>query len=94
MLPVHRHAIGFLLKHLAAGAAGGMLFGALVLYYDVAGLGTLITTSRHGLLASVMLFFGLFMTFGSVGMGVGIMSLGEERDSDPLPPRRDRDGVA
>lgn len=94
MLPVHRHAIMFLLKHLGAGAAGGLLFGALVLYYDIAGLGTLISTSRHGVLAAIMLFFGLFITFGSVGMGVGIMSLAEETDSDPLPRRSDRDGFS
>jgi hypothetical protein len=28
----------------------------------------------------LLLFFGLFVTFGSLGMAVGVMQLGEERD--------------
>jgi hypothetical protein len=87
MQPVERRAVGFLFKHLAAGAVGGFLFGALVLWFDVAGLATMIEASSHRVLALFMLFFGLFITFGSLGMAVGVMGLGEERDSDPLPRR-------
>lgn len=91
MLPVHRHAIGFMLKHLLAGSVGGVLLGALILWYDIAGLGTMIFAPPANLLALVMLFFGLFVTFGSIGMAVGVMGLGEERDSDPLPRRTEAD---
>lgn len=84
MLSAERRAVAFLLKHLLAGVTGGFLFGGLVLWYDVAGLATIIFASPIKVLAIGMLFFGLFITFGSIGMAVGVMGLGEERDSDPL----------
>jgi hypothetical protein len=31
----------------------------------------------------VLFFFGLCVTFGSVGMGVGIMTLARDDESDP-----------
>jgi tetrahydromethanopterin S-methyltransferase subunit E len=80
MLTHHRDAIGFLLKHLFYGCFGGFLFGALLLWFDVAGLATMIFASPEWPLFLLMLFFGLFVTFGSIGMGVGVMGLGEERD--------------
>lgn len=80
MLKHHRDAIGFLLKHLFYGCFGGFLFGALLLWFDVAGLATMIFASPEWPLFLLMLFFGLFVTFGSIGMGVGVMGLGEERD--------------
>lgn len=77
---MHNPAVRFLLKHLAAGAAGGFVFGALILAGDIAGLRTMIFASEDRELFLFMLFFGLFLTFGSVGMAVGVMQLGEERD--------------
>ena len=75
-----KEAITFLLQHLVVGTAGGFVFGGLVLYYDVAGLGSLIWNSSEPWLALFLLFFGLFVTFGSLGMGWGVMALGRERD--------------
>ena len=80
MLDHQRHAVGFLLRHCAFGTLGGFLFGALFLYFDIFGLGSMIFASPDRNLFLLMLFFGLFITFGSLGMGVGIMGLGEERD--------------
>ena len=80
MLKHKRDAIGFLLKHLVYGSFGGFLFGALLLWFDVAGLATMIFASPEWPLFLLLLFFGLFVTFGSIGMGVGVMGLGEERD--------------
>ncbi len=80
MLPAHRHVIGFLIKHLLAGSSGGIFFGCLLLWYDVAGLASMIFAAPIDLMALCMLFFGLFITFGSLGMAIAIMSLGEERD--------------
>jgi hypothetical protein len=77
---VHNPAVRFLLKHLAAGTVGGFVFGALILAGDIAGLRTMIFASEDRELFLFMLFFGLFLTFGSVGMAVGVMQLGEERD--------------
>jgi len=65
----------FLLLHLAGGLAGAIAFGVLLLWSDFAGLGTLIARASDGPLFTVLLFFGLFVTFGSIAMGVGLMSL-------------------
>lgn len=74
-----RRFLRFLLMHLAYGSVGGFLFGALILWFD-ARLWTMIVASPDRLLYLLLLFFGLFVTFGSIGMAVGIMQLGEERD--------------
>lgn len=73
-----RDAVIFLVRHLIYGAAGGFLFGGLILYFDVAGLRSLALASEDRWLVLGMLFFGLFVTFGSLGMAVGIMSLGRD----------------
>lgn len=70
----------FLLKHLAAGSIGGFLLGVLLLWQDVAGLKTMIFASPDRGLVLFMLFFGLWVTFGSLAMAIGVMQLGEERD--------------
>lgn len=72
--------VGFLLKHLAVGTIGGLLLGTLLLVSDAAGLRTLIFASQDRMLFIALLFFGLWITFGSLAMAVGIMQLGEERD--------------
>ncbi len=76
----HRRFLVFLLKHLTYGTVGGVVFGVLLLAFDIAGLWTMIADSPDRALSLALLFFGLFITFGSIGMAVGIMQLGEERD--------------
>ena len=78
--PHERVAIGFLLRHLAFGSVGGFVFGGALLAVDLAGLRTLIFNADEPLLWLLLLFFGLFVTFGSVGMGVGIMTIGRDHD--------------
>lgn len=78
--PSERHALGFLIKHLFYGSVGGLVFGVLLLYFDIAHLRTLAFSSSEPVLILVLLFFGLFVTFGSVGMGVGIMSQGQDEN--------------
>ena len=78
--PHERHFIGFLLRHLVYGVTGGFVFGAALLAQDFANLRTLVFASEEPFLALFLLFFGLFVTFGSIGMGVGIMTI----------PHRDR----
>ena len=75
-----RRFLAFLLTHLVYGSVGGFVFGALILWFDIAHLWTMITVSPDRLLYLLLLFFGLFVTFGSIGMAVGVMQLGEERD--------------
>lgn len=80
MQPHHRHAILFLVTHCAYGVVGGFVFGGLLLWFNVADLWTLILQSEDRFVYLLLLFFGLFVTFGSIGMAVGVMQLGEERD--------------
>ena len=72
--------IRFLLRHLVSGAVGGFVLGGLLLAANVAGLKDMIFASPDRNLFLFMLFFSLFLTFGSIGMAVGVMQLGEERD--------------
>ncbi|MBK8175424.1 MAG: hypothetical protein IPK66_09260 [Rhodospirillales bacterium] len=80
MDPHHSRFVGFLLKHCLYGTVGGIVLGSLLLWQDVNGLGTMIFASPDRNLFLGLLFFGLFVTFGSIGMAVGVMQLGEERD--------------
>ncbi len=80
LLRHERTAIVFLLRHLLVGIVGALLFGGLVLLFDIAHLRSLATESRDGLLTLVLFFFGLAVTFGSRAMAIGVMGQAE-RDS-------------
>jgi len=75
-----KHALYFLLTHLFYGSVVGFIIGWMIIRFDFRGIGSMIDKSPDGWLWMILMFFGLFVTFGSIGMGVGIMSLGEERD--------------
>jgi hypothetical protein len=75
-----KEALSFLATHLMCGVAGGLTFGLAVLAIDLGHLRTLALQSNNPVLALGLFFFGLFITFGSVGMGVGVMSLGRNED--------------
>jgi len=81
--PHERHAIRFLLSHLAGGLIGAAVLLAAILAFNLGGVGTLVAESDSPVLGVFLMGFGLAVTFGSVAMGIGIMSLGQERDSDP-----------
>lgn len=78
-----RTTLIFLLQHMLAGMFGGFVLGALLLYYDVSKLWTMMSSSPDGWVGLLMLFTGLCVTFGSIGMGWGIFSLAQERDDPP-----------
>ncbi|QLH38545.1 MAG: hypothetical protein HWD60_05720 [Defluviicoccus sp.] len=80
MHPDNRRFITFLIKHCLAGTVGGIVLACLLLWQDVGGLGTMIFASPDRELFLILLFFGMFVTFGSIGMAVGIMQLGDNRD--------------
>ncbi len=80
LLRHERAAITFLVRHMLFGIAGGLLFGALVLYFDIGHLRSLAGQSPDGLLTLGLFFFGLVVTFGSVAMGVGVMSQGRDEN--------------
>ncbi|AWK87346.1 hypothetical protein [Azospirillum thermophilum] len=78
MKPFEKAAILFLLKHLAAGCAGAVVLATGLLLLDVANLATLIWSSDHGVVATMMLYGGLMTTFGTVSMSIGIMGMEED----------------
>ncbi|WP_448189514.1 hypothetical protein [Azospirillum sp. sgz301742] len=78
MKPFEKEAVFFLLNHLFAGMAGAVVSGVGLLLCDVANLRTMMLSSDYGLVACFLLFASLMITFGSVAMGIGIMSIGME----------------
>lgn len=74
-----REMVRFLVMHAVYGIVGGAVFGGLVLYLDVAHIGTLISHSDSEWLFLILLFTGLSVTFGSIGMGVAIMTIGNDK---------------
>ena len=74
--PFEREAIGYLLRHLALGLLGSVVFGSLILWTDFAGIRSLALAEEGGWLALGLLFFGLFVTFGSLTLGAAIMGFG------------------
>ncbi|WP_422364332.1 hypothetical protein [Pyruvatibacter mobilis] len=65
--------IRFMLGHMAAGIAAGLVFGGALIATNVAGLKDLLLASRDGWLFAILFFMGLSVTFGSLAMGVAIM---------------------
>ncbi|HZD24859.1 MAG TPA: hypothetical protein VE631_01260 [Alphaproteobacteria bacterium] len=80
LLARHPH-LRFLLAHLLGGLIGAVVFFVLIMWTDFAGLWSLVSRASEGPLVAALLLFGLFVTFGSVAMGVGVMSMRREDDS-------------
>lgn len=77
-----RDVLKFLGAHIVYGLAGALTFGIAVLMTNLGNLRTLAFDSAHPVLILVLFFFGLFVTFGSIGMGVGIMSLAHDDERE------------
>lgn len=82
MKPYEKTALRFVFRHLATGLAAGALFGAAILISDLAGLRSLALSSDAPWLVFFLLFFGLFITFGSVSLAANLMMLGRNDDGD------------
>ena len=80
----------FLLTHLVVGVCAGWLTLAAFVALDIANLRTLIFGSPDGVVALVMLAFFFALTFGSLGMGFGVMS--QPRDDGDDDDRRSGGG--
>lgn len=79
----------FLAGHLAVGVIAGWTVLALLLGFDALGLATLLWASPDWPLLLAMLAFGFAITFGSLAMGTGVMSLGwHHRPGDGSGPLR------
>jgi len=82
--PQERSALRFITRHLATGLGAGALFGTVLLASDLAGLRSLALASEAPWLVLFLLFFGLFITFGSVSLAANLMLMGRGE-----PDRRD-----
>ena len=65
----------FLAWHAGAGAALGLLFAALLLLTDAAGLGGLFANPSTPPVAWLLYYFTFALTFASLKMGTAIMLL-------------------
>lgn len=74
--PQDKSALRFVARHLAMGIGAGALFGTAILASDLAGLRSLAFSSEAPWLVVFLLFFGLFITFGSVSLAANLMLLG------------------
>lgn len=74
--------VKFMLRHALIGYAVAIVFVAGLLALDMGGLATLVSTSQFGVLAVALLTFFTGLTFGSLQMGMAIMSLKEEPEDD------------
>ena len=72
-------ALQFIARHLATGLGAGALFGIAILASDLAGLRSLAFASEAPYLVIFLLFFGLFITFGSVSLAANLMLM--DRDT-------------
>lgn len=84
--PRHKHQndlLHFLGKHLITGLIAGELTLALLLFLNVGGLRSLIWESSVRGIALFLLIMFFALTFGSIGMGAGVIGLSKgNRDSD------------
>jgi hypothetical protein len=67
--------VRFMLAHAATGIAVGWGLMLAAIRFDVQGLGTLLSNSPDGGLATAILAAVFAVTFGSVGIGIGVMTL-------------------
>lgn len=85
-----RSIVKFMIEHTAYGGFGALVFGVLVLFFDIGGIYTLAMSSRDAPIFIFLLFFGLFVTFGGISLGIGIMTLGGFSDDDRYRDERTR----
>lgn len=69
----------YLAVHLAIGVGTGLMFAALMLATNVAGLADLVAGTAQPSVAVAMFLFMNALTFGSLAMGAGLMALPRER---------------
>lgn len=80
----------FLARHLAFGVAIGVVFASSVVLTNTAGLKDLLSGDDHPYIAIFMLNFMCALTFGSLAMGVAVMTLPWGKICD-MRERKDQD---
>jgi hypothetical protein len=77
-------AVRFLISHAAFGFAAAGIFVGGLLVTDPGGVGTLLLTGADHWWPAAMLWGLVGLTFGSVQIGVAVMTMG--KDDEPPPP--------
>ena len=72
--------VRYILPYLLAGCAGGVVTAIALVATNTGSLRNLVMQTEGGWLGFALLIFGCAVTFGSVGIGHGIMSLAEKPD--------------
>ena len=75
LLAHEKRALSMVWRHLAVGFLAAVVFCAAILASDLAGLRGLILRSDQPWLGLGLLFFGLFITFGSVALGISLITM-------------------
>ncbi len=83
LTPQDKSALQFVARHLITGLGAGALFGIAILVSDLAGLRSLAFASEAPYLVIFLLFFGLFITFGSVSLAANLMLLDRSGPDQP-----------
>ncbi len=85
--------IRFLGLHLATGLAIGVIVASLMIWSNLAGLKDLLVEAEQPFIAIFLLYAFNALTFGSVAMGVGIMTLPYDGYCDMRDPNdKDENG--
>lgn len=72
----------FLGGHLAVGVGAAAALVTLLLAFDMFALRSMLTHQEQGWLGILLLFAGLSVTFGSVAMGIGVMTQARYDDDE------------
>ena len=78
----------FLVGHLLVGTLASAVVVAALFWTDPFGLTTLAYRDSGGGVAIALLAFGVWVTFGSLALGAGIMGLGRDRRGGRGPAPR------
>ena len=71
-----------LLQHFLLGSAAAVVFGAGILWFDIAEIGSLVDRSSEPGLWIFLLFVGLVSTFGPIALVMALMMSNEETNAD------------
>lgn len=71
------------ITHVAIGFAISAAFVTMLLYFNIANLWHLVSTSEKGLLAVVILWVAHGIVFAGVQFGIAVMRLKDDDDDEP-----------
>ncbi|MDO5756271.1 MAG: hypothetical protein Q4P24_01975 [Rhodobacterales bacterium] len=76
------------IKHVLIGYAIAAVFVVMLLYFDIAHLWHLVSTSDKGWLAVLVLWFANGVVFAGVQFGIAVMNMKDDDDDEPRGGKR------